>query len=120
MILKLLIDDPNAYEVDHIIPISISLDDSITNKVLVTHRENQEKGNLTPISAFVKGRFTKGSLAQYKAYCLKLKEKNIPVIFEKESINTMEGSGELLLTILKQPGTGRKPKYQRKLSLGVL
>ncbi|RHM13330.1 type II CRISPR RNA-guided endonuclease Cas9 [Amedibacillus dolichus] len=75
--LKLLIDDPNAYEVDHIIPISISLDDSITNKVLVTHRENQEKGNLTPISAFVKGRFTKGSLAQYKAYCLKLKEKNI-------------------------------------------
>ena len=43
--LKLLIDDPNAYEVDHIIPISISLDDSITNKVLVTHRENQEKRN---------------------------------------------------------------------------
>ena len=30
----------------------------------------------------------------------KLKEKNIAVFFEKESINTLEGSGELLLTIL--------------------
>lgn len=33
-------------------------------------------------------------------YIRKLKEKNIPVFFEKESINSMEGSGELLLTIL--------------------
>ncbi|PKY96488.1 recombinase family protein, partial [Gardnerella vaginalis] len=36
--------------------------------------------------------------------CLKfvrqLKDKNIPIIFEKENINTMEASGELLLTIM--------------------
>lgn len=30
----------------------------------------------------------------------KLKEKNISVFFEKEGINTLEGSGELLITIL--------------------
>lgn len=30
----------------------------------------------------------------------KLKEKNVPVIFEKEGINTMESGGELLITIL--------------------
>ncbi len=30
----------------------------------------------------------------------KLKEKNIPIIFEKEGINTMESGGELLITIL--------------------
>ena len=30
----------------------------------------------------------------------KLKEKNIAVFFEKESINTLEGTGELLITIL--------------------
>lgn len=30
----------------------------------------------------------------------KLKEKNIPVIFEKEGVNTMESGGELLITIL--------------------
>lgn len=29
-----------------------------------------------------------------------LKEKNIPVIFEKEGINTMDGTGEILITIL--------------------
>lgn len=29
----------------------------------------------------------------------KLKEKNIAVYFEKEGINTLEGSGELLITI---------------------
>ena len=30
----------------------------------------------------------------------KLKEKNIPIIFEKEGVNTMESGGELLITIL--------------------
>lgn len=30
----------------------------------------------------------------------KLKEKNIAVLFEKEGINTLDGSGELLITIL--------------------
>jgi len=30
----------------------------------------------------------------------KLKEKNIAIFFEKESINTLEGTGELLITIL--------------------
>lgn len=33
-------------------------------------------------------------------YIRKLKEKNIPVIFEKEGVNTMESGGELLITIL--------------------
>ena len=47
--LPLIIRDPNAYEIDHIIPLSISLDDSLANKVLVTHLENQEKGNSTPV-----------------------------------------------------------------------
>ena len=33
-------------------------------------------------------------------YCRKLKNLGIPIIFEKESINTMEASGELMFTIL--------------------
>lgn len=49
--LKLIIEDSTAYEIDHIIPISISLDDSLQNKVLVTHHANQQKGNLTPLMA---------------------------------------------------------------------
>ena len=34
------------------------------------------------------------------SYIRQLKEKNIAVIFEKENINTLDGAGELLITIL--------------------
>ncbi len=45
-----LIDDQNKFEIDHIIPLSISFDDSRSNKVLVYAEENQKKGNRTPLS----------------------------------------------------------------------
>lgn len=68
--IRLIIKDPNAYEIDHIIPISISLDDSINNKVLVTHSENQNKGNLTPVDAYLKGKFNYSgcTLEKYKTF----------------------------------------------------
>lgn len=40
------------YEVDHIIPYSISFDDSLSNKVLVEAEENQNKKNRTPLQYF--------------------------------------------------------------------
>ncbi|WP_294303850.1 type II CRISPR RNA-guided endonuclease Cas9 [Pseudobutyrivibrio sp.] len=43
-----LIDNSNLFEIDHIIPLSISFDDSRSNKVLVYASENQNKGNRTP------------------------------------------------------------------------
>ncbi|WP_026624983.1 type II CRISPR RNA-guided endonuclease Cas9 [Eggerthia catenaformis] len=42
----------NATEIDHIIPLSISLDDSLNNKVLVTAHANQLKGQRSPKQAF--------------------------------------------------------------------
>ena len=42
------LSDPYATEVDHILPYSRSLDDSLNNKVLCLTRENQDKGNKTP------------------------------------------------------------------------
>ena len=36
-------------------------------------------------------------------YIRQLKEKNIPVFFEKESINTMDAKGEVLITIMACP-----------------
>ena len=33
-------------------------------------------------------------------YIRQLKDKNIPVYFEKESINTMDAKGEVLITIM--------------------
>lgn len=74
--LKELIEDEKAYEIDHIIPISISLDDSFNNKVLATHDENQEKDNLTPISAFLKGKFHNGNLNAYKVFIRNNKNLN--------------------------------------------
>ena len=45
-----LIDNHDMFEIDHIIPLSISYDDSRSNKVLVYATENQNKGNRTPFS----------------------------------------------------------------------
>ena len=42
----------------------------------------------------------------------KLKEKNVAVVFEKEGINTLEGTGEIPYHHLKQPGTGGEPQHQ--------
>lgn len=41
-----------GYEIDHILPYSITFDDSFRNKVLVEARENQQKGNRTPFEYF--------------------------------------------------------------------
>lgn len=57
LILKEVINNPNYTEIEHIIPISISLDDSYNNKVLATAAENKFKGNRTPIDAFNKHLF---------------------------------------------------------------
>ncbi len=41
--------DSSCAEIDHIIPYSKSFDDSYSNKVLVFHKENQNKGNRLPL-----------------------------------------------------------------------
>lgn len=43
-----LLNNPYHYEVDHIIPRSVSFDNSFNNKVLVKQEENSKKGNRTP------------------------------------------------------------------------
>lgn len=42
------------YDIDHILPYSITFDDSYRNKVLVTSQANREKGNRTPYGYFGK------------------------------------------------------------------
>lgn len=41
-----------GYDIDHILPYSITFDDSYRNKVLVTSQENRQKGNRTPFEYF--------------------------------------------------------------------
>lgn len=47
-----VLQDPFATEVDHVLPYSRSLDDSLNNKVLCFAKENQNKGNMTPFEYF--------------------------------------------------------------------
>jgi len=65
---KLILSDPNAYDIDHIIPLSVSLDDSMSNKVLVTNKSNRDKGNLTPLQAFRNNRFDGWSEEKFRSY----------------------------------------------------
>lgn len=69
-----LLEKPDMFEIDHIIPRSISFDDSRNNKVLVYRTENQKKGNNTPYYYFThsNGEYT---FEHYKARVLELAKK---------------------------------------------
>ena len=51
-----IIKDFTQFEIDHIIPLSYSFDDSQQNKVLCYRGENQDKGQLTPFQYFQSGK----------------------------------------------------------------
>ncbi|MEG2483665.1 MAG: recombinase family protein [Lachnospiraceae bacterium] len=50
----------------------------------------------------------------------KLKEKSIPVIFEKEGVNTMESGGELLITILSSQAQEESRNISENTRWGVI
>lgn len=63
-------------------------------------------------------RFARNTLDCLK-YVRQLKEKNIPIIFEKENINTMEASGELLLTIMASLAQQESQSLSQNVKLGL-
>lgn len=65
----------SLFEIDHIIPISISFDDSQANKVLCYHGENQNKGQRTPYQYFSSGKATR-TFDQFKVEVLNLYKSN--------------------------------------------
>lgn len=80
-----MITDSKAYEVDHIIPYSISLDDSYDNKVLVLSEVNQLKGNLTPFSYFVSGKVKKHYVIKTFDFFKAIIESNPRITSKKKS-----------------------------------
>ncbi|WP_088816271.1 MULTISPECIES: type II CRISPR RNA-guided endonuclease Cas9 [Listeria] len=66
-----LVREHNMFEVDHIIPQSISLDDSLNNKVLCFSGENQRKGQQTPFY-YYKSKSGNWTYEQYKQSVEKL------------------------------------------------
>lgn len=54
--LNKLLNDPTAYQIEHIIPYAVSFDNSLNNKALASETENEEKGKKTPWQYFSTGK----------------------------------------------------------------
>ncbi|MFD2654666.1 type II CRISPR RNA-guided endonuclease Cas9 [Gracilibacillus thailandensis] len=78
-----LMNNPQHYEIDHIIPRSVSFDDSQNNKVLVRKEENQQKGNLTPFQYFRSNK-TSVTYEKFKANVLQLAKSSQKVSRKKK------------------------------------
>lgn len=63
-------------------------------------------------------RFARNTLDCLK-YIRQLKEKNIPVFFEKENINTMESKGEVLLTIMASLAQQESESLSKNVKMGL-
>ena len=71
----------------------------------------------SPITKSI-SRFARNTLDCLK-YIRQLKEKNIPVFFEKESINTMDSKGEVLLTIMASLAQQESQSLSQNIKLGL-
>ena len=63
-------------------------------------------------------RFARNTLDCLK-YIRLIKEKNIPVFFEKESINTMDAKGEVLITIMASLAQQESESLSKNVKLGL-
>lgn len=75
-------------------------------------------GNIDMIITKSISRFARNTLDCLK-YIRKLKEKNIPVFFEKENINTMDSKGEVLLTIMASLVQQESQSQSQNIKLGL-
>ena len=95
-----IIDNPDLFEIDHIIPRSISFDDSRNNKVLVYRSENQKKGNQTPYYYLThsSGSWT---FEQFKAKVIELSKKREYRISRKKVYNLLFSEDITKMDVLK-------------------
>ena len=63
-------------------------------------------------------RFARNTLDCLK-YVRQLRDKNIAIIFEKENINTLEASGELLLTIMASLAQQESESLSQNVKMGI-
>lgn len=87
-----LIHNQYKYEIDHILPLSLSFDDSLANKVLVLATANQEKGQRTPFQA-LDAMDDSWSYREFKSYVKDsktLSNKKKDYLLNEEDINKIE------------------------------
>src|SRR5574344_1012328 len=75
-------------------------------------------GNIDLIITKSISRFARNTLDCLK-FIRQLKDKNIPVYFEKESINTMDAKGEVLLTIMASLAQQESQSLSQNVKLGL-
>ena len=63
-------------------------------------------------------RFARNTLDCLK-YIRQLKERNIPVFFEKENINTLDAKGEVLLTIMASLAQQESQSLSQNVKMGL-
>lgn len=80
--------------------------------------EDCEAGTIDMIITKSISRFARNTLDCLK-YIRQLKEKNIPVFFEKEAINTMDAKGEALLTIMASLAQQESQSLSQNVKLGL-
>ena len=75
-------------------------------------------GNIDMIITKSISRFARNTLDCLQ-YIRQLKDKNIPVYFEKESINTLDAKGEVLLTIIASLAQQESQSMSENIKLGL-
>lgn len=75
-------------------------------------------GNIDMIITKSISRFARNTLDCLK-FIRELREKNIPVFFEKENINTMDSKGEVLLTIMASLAQQESQSLSQNVKLGL-
>lgn len=75
-------------------------------------------GNIDMVITKSISRFARNTLDCLK-FIRQLKDKNIPVYFEKESINTMDAKGEVLLTIMASLAQQESQSMSQNIKLGL-
>ena len=77
-----------------------------------------ESGSVDLVITKSISRFARNTLDALN-YIRKLKALNIPIIFEKESVNTLEASGELMVTILASIAQQESASISQNVRMGI-
>jgi len=77
-----------------------------------------EAGNIDMVITKSISRFARNTLDCLK-YIRQLKDKNIPVFFEKENINSMDSKGEVMLTIMASLAQQESQSLSQNIRLGL-
>lgn len=102
----------------------IYADDGITGTNTKKHEEFNRMiddcmaGKIDMIITKSISRFARNTLDCLK-YIRQLKEKNIPVYFEKENINTLDSKGQVLLTIMASLAQQESQSLSQNVKLGL-